>query len=250
MQTDFGEEWRRLAEHYRSMSDEELRELARDFADLTETAQQVMQQEMRSRGLGDPEGPESAPGRQPTRKDPAHALLALRNAPCDGGTTAAYDASEVPELVPDTHETHDEAEGPHEYTWKTPLCECETTEQAQQLSEALQLAGIDSWVEHPGSTYRYRSSALEYPRVVVAADQLDRAREIAAKPIPPEIANESKEEVLEFVEPRCPKCGSDDVVLERVDRENHWRCEECETEWSDAVEGGDGGPGSTGVSGA
>ena len=242
MQTDPAEEWRRLSEDYRAMGDEELLNLAADFDDLTVTAKQALRQEMRSRGLGDPEGAKSVQPRPPSA-DPLHAPLALRNARCDAGTTADIEyepfvafGGRAPELVPDTPEAHDESEGPHEYTWKTVLCECETTGQARQLVEVLDHAGIDSWVEHPGATYRYRGSAVENPRVLVAADQLEQARAIAAKPIPQEIVNESKEEIPEFVEPKCPKCGSDDVVLDGVDSENHWRCEQCDAEWSDPAE--------------
>ena len=67
MQSDPALEWRRLTEHYREMSDEELRELAADFANLTETAQQVLAQEMRSRGLGDPQAPGSLRNSQARR---------------------------------------------------------------------------------------------------------------------------------------------------------------------------------------
>ena len=35
------------------MNDDELHQLAADFADLTDTAQQALRSEMRSRGLGD-----------------------------------------------------------------------------------------------------------------------------------------------------------------------------------------------------
>src|ERR1039457_7389600 len=54
MQGNPAEEWQRLTEHYREISDEELRELAADFVDLTQTAQEVLRNEMRNRGLGDP----------------------------------------------------------------------------------------------------------------------------------------------------------------------------------------------------
>jgi len=242
MQPDPVLEWQRLTAEYRQKSPEELLELARDFADLTETAQQVLRGEMRSRGMEDPESPGSATKPHPARIDPAHAPLALRNTRCDGGTTADIEYGPfvafggiAPELVPDTPESRDEAEGPHEYTWKTVLCECETTEQARLLSEALQKSGIDSWIDHPGSTYRYRGSAVEYPRILVAADQLDQARAIAANPIPQEIVDQAKEEAPEFVEPKCPKCGSDDVVLEGVDPENIWRCEQCEERWTESM---------------
>jgi ribosomal protein L37AE/L43A len=85
----------------------------------------------------------------------------------------------------------------------------------------------------PASGTRYRSASLASPRVLVAADQLDQARAIAAQTNPQEIVEEEKEEVPEFVEPKCPKCGSEDVVLEGVDPENTWRCEQCDEQWTE-----------------
>jgi hypothetical protein len=61
MQIDPVLEWQRLTAEYRQKGEEELLELARDFADLTETAQQALRQEMRSRGLGDPQSPRTMP---------------------------------------------------------------------------------------------------------------------------------------------------------------------------------------------
>jgi len=87
---------------------------------------------------------------------------------------------------------------------------------------------LESWVQAP------REFGRRYARVLVAADQLEQARAIAARPIPQDIIDDSKAEVPEFVEPKCPKCGSDDVVLEAVDTANQWRCEQCDAEWSDA----------------
>ena len=46
MQADPILEWQRLSEHYRAMNDDELRQLAADFADLTDTAQQALRSEM------------------------------------------------------------------------------------------------------------------------------------------------------------------------------------------------------------
>jgi ribosomal protein L37AE/L43A len=240
MQIDPVLEWQRLVAEYRQKSPEELLELAADFADLTEPAQQALRSEMRSRGLGDPESARSAPEPQPTPKEPPQAPLPLRNAPWAGDPVdIAFDSFpvRVPELVPDTPDTEDKVDGPHDYTWKTVLCECETSEQAQQLVEALQKAGIDGWVDGPRSS-AYSSYAyvdIPNPRVLVAADQLDQARAIAAKPVPQEIVEEEKEEVPEFVEPKCPKCGSDDVVLEGVDPENTWRCEQCGEQWTETL---------------
>ena len=60
MQANPLEEWQRLSELYREKNEEELRELANDFTDLTETAQQVLRDEMRKRSMGDPGAPHVA----------------------------------------------------------------------------------------------------------------------------------------------------------------------------------------------
>lgn len=233
MQIDPVQEWQRLTAEYREKHDGELLELARDYTDLTETAQQALRQEMRSRGMGDPENPKSIKTLQSAPRGPSQTPLALGNAPWAGDPVDTAFGAQAPQPVPDTPETETEVDGPHEYTWKTPLCECETSEQAQQLIESLQKAGIDAWVDGTGSRSRYAMSGLNYSRVLVAADQLEEARVIAGKPIPQEIIENEKEEVPEFVEPKCPKCGSDDVVLEGVDPENTWRCEQCDTQWTE-----------------
>jgi len=210
------------------MSVEELLELARDFSDLTEPAQQVLRSEMRSRGLGDPETPEARvplarelqPSRSVERKNSD--LLA---GPLAGSYVVPSDSAEQDQ------EDHEDDDSPVDYTWKTLLCECNDVAEARQLSASLTRAGIENWIEAvPGFEI-----GIGNPRVLVAADQLDQAQAIAAIPIPQEIIDESKEEVPEFVEPKCPKCGSDDVVLEGVDPENTWRCEQCNEQWTQAM---------------
>lgn len=237
MQIDPVQEWQRLTAEYREKCDGELLELARDYADLTQSAQQALSSEVRSRGLGDPEKPKSVTAFRSARGEPTQAPLALRNAPSypedDIASGGAFGAR-APEIVPDTPDASDEDVGSHEYTWKTFLCECETSDQAQQLSEALEQAGIDNWIEHPG-TPRGRGATLAYPRVIVAADQLEQARAIAANPIPQDVIDESKEEVPEYVPPRCPKCGAEDPTLESAEPTNHWHCETCDAEWDDPL---------------
>ena len=123
MQNDPLVEWQRLTETYSKMYDDELLNLAADSADLTEQARQVLAGEMQKRGL---QAPRTA-GTVRTIPDPTLARAAI-----------ALDAqSRVPELAPDEPESAEEFDGPHDYTWKTPLCECETQEEALQLSEVL-----------------------------------------------------------------------------------------------------------------
>jgi len=240
MRTDPLLEWCRLTEHYRQMSEAELRELAADFPDLTETAQQALRGEFRSRGLGDPQAPRSASAApQPVRAaQPINPPLLAEPAT----DFIAGHAARAPEIVPDTAETEDEDSGPHEFTWKTLLCECDEPEQARQLAAALNRAGIECWMENQGTRSRYTGMGLANPRVVVAADQLEEARAIAAQPIPQDIIDDSKVEVPEFVAPRCPRCGADDPVLIEANPTNTWRCEQCDEEWTEsgASSGSDG----------
>ncbi len=135
MQMDPVQEWQRLTAAYREKSPEELLELAHDFADLTETAQQALRSEMRSRGLGDPESaraPREAEVSEPVTF--GSQLPGFIKVQPTGGVPGF--GGETPQLVPDSPELPDDG-GPHDYTWKTPLCECYTREEAAQLQEAL-----------------------------------------------------------------------------------------------------------------
>ena len=85
----------------------------------------------------------------------------------------------MPQIVPNEPDADSgDDEGPHDYTWKTVLCDCDTNEQAKELSAALRQAGLDSWIQQPIEFGR------RYARVLVAADQLEQARAIAAQPDP------------------------------------------------------------------
>lgn len=228
MQTDPIQEWRRLTDHYRAMSDEQIEELAADFADLTAAAQQILRGEMRSRSLGDPQAPPEASknaGRSP-KQTANHAASRLFR---PQSVFASY-PQEIADVPPDAGDSEPKDGHPREYTWKTVLCECEQREQAWQLSEALDRAGIDSWIEGPAAGGNWE---LRYHRVLVAADQLEPARAIASGPIPQDIVDASREPTPEFVPPKCPGCGAADPSLEGVDAVNTWRCETCGRQWTD-----------------
>ncbi|MGP8173766.1 MAG: hypothetical protein ACLP7O_04360 [Terracidiphilus sp.] len=207
------EDWQRLTEHYREISDEELQELAGDFVDLTETAQQVLRNEMRNRGLDEPRAASEA---SKSSNRPAAPRWDRPGNPDPG------------DIQSDAAGEGEEDDLPREYTWKTPLCECESREKAWQLREVLRRAGIDSWTD------RYLVEE-GYIRVTVAADQLEEALEIASRPIPQEIIDQSKMEMPEFEPPKCPNCGARDPVLEGVDPFNTWQCEQCGKEWTESA---------------
>ncbi len=222
MQENPLEEWQRLSELYREKSEEELHELADDFNDLTETAQQVLRDEMRKRGMGDPG---------------AHAVAhEIADCPAAESISPAAASSDPQNDPGDSEADQENVDQPHEYTWKTPLCDCDDRAEAWQLGEVLRRAGIESWIEGPGGSYSPYSQLDERNlRILVAADQLDQARSIAAQPIPQEIIEQSKMDLPEFEAPACPQCGAKDPVLEGVDPANSWRCEACGKQWIDSA---------------
>jgi hypothetical protein len=218
MQTDPIHDWRRLAEHYRTMADEQLEQLALDFTDLTEPAQQALRSELQSRGLADPETIARVAA------NPALAA-APRATPAFAPPSPAVDAVDTEAGCED-----EDTAGRRDYTWKTVLCECEEWKQAWQLGAALHRAGIESWPESAQEFGR------RYSRVWVAADQLEQARAIANQPIPQDIVAESEAPREEYVLPSCPGCGAADPVLESADPVNEWKCELCGRTWKDAPE--------------
>jgi ribosomal protein L37AE/L43A len=213
------QDWQGLAENYRLMLDGELEELAASFGDLTETAQQVLRNELKNRSMAEPGAKAASPAKP--------------GAPAGLRWASTVDADAA--LGQSQEADQDEDGAAREYNWKTQLCECETTEQALQIREMLRRAGIDSWVEKPGTRWSVFS-----PRVVVAADQLEQAIEIARQPIPRDIIEQSTAEVPEYVAPKCPSCGDEDPVLESADLTNSWLCEACGKQWTEPAADADG----------
>ncbi len=217
MEIDRAAEWLRLTEVYREMYDDELRNLAAEIADLTEVAQQVLRDEIKRRRLDE------------TPK-PSEVSKSRNDEPGMGWGRADDD--------PNGGETSLESGESHEYTWKTPLCERETSEEAWQISEVLRRAGIESWIERTGAKHPvvWDERMVGELQILVAADQLEEARAIAARPIPQDIIDESRTEEPEFEPPICPNCRSADVLLESADPVNAWECEACGHQWTEPAE--------------
>ncbi len=196
----------------------------------------------RSRGFGDPESANTVPvasNAPPAMNASFTAPLPLRNAPSDPVDDIAFGAAFGPraELVPDTPYASAEVDGPIEYTWKTPLCECNTLQEANKLSAALKQAGIDNWIRGAETE---RLLCLREPRLDESARACRRrsARSGARAcrhPIPSEIVAESQTKLPDFTPPSCPKCGAPDPILEGVDPVNSWKCEQCGQKWTDSV---------------
>jgi len=212
MQRDTTADRQSLTQHYSQMYDDELLALNDDINDLTEVAQQVLRDEMGKRGLNEP---------RVTQKTPkiSHRLV---------DPLSDFDADSQP-----FDDESKESDQPAEFTWKTPLCECDDSESAAQIRMALRQAGIDSWLD--GQGFRVAVD-LSNPRILVAADQLDQAREILSQPIPQSIIEQSKMEIPEYEPPVCPACGAEDPILESADPVNSWLCESCGKQWTETAE--------------
>jgi hypothetical protein len=202
-------DWQSLTRLYGEMGDEELLELDAQIADLTDVAQQVLRDEMKKRGLGRPRPADNAP-------QASGRIVPPQWDPCNDLPTGESEAVE--------------SDLPVEYTWKTLLCECDEREDAVPIWETLRQAGIESWIEGPRSRY---SHDPRNPQILVAADQLEQAREVIARGIPQAIVEAFKAEPEEFRPPVCPKCGAEDPLLESAEPTNSWLCEECGNQWTD-----------------
>ena len=205
------EEWRQLTALYGEMGDIEIQDLADQINDLTPNAQQILRDEMKKRGIG------NTPADSPVRAGPPEREANVNWEPA----SYRYKFGSAP----------NENDGPHEFTWKVPLCDCETSRDAWRIAQMLKRAGIDSWIEAP----EYNRAIT--PRILVGADQLDHAQLIAAQPIAQDILDAEKEleEAPEYELPICPKCKSPDPTLESVEPSNNWLCESCSYSWSDPI---------------
>jgi hypothetical protein len=212
MQRDTFTDWQSLTQLYSEMCDGELYELNADVLSLTEVAQQVLRDEMKKRGLSQPGGSGGEP----------NAGTRLAAPQWDRNADSLIAEGETVESDP-----------PHEYTWKTLLCECDEPERAALIRQVLKEAGIESWIQGPGYSV---APDMSSPSILVAADQLEQAREIIAKPIPQSIIEQFQMQIPEFEPPVCPGCGAEDPLLESVDPRNAWLCERCGKQWTDPEE--------------
>ena len=235
MHDDPARYWQDLTANYRRMSDGELLELAEKPEDLTEVAQQVLRDEMKLRKLDEAQPSFASRGQAPVRNEGRRHSA--------GGE---FRDDHIPSEFEPADLDADEDEGDEsavDYTWKTLLCDCESSDRAWQLRQALKRHAIDSWVGAGAGS----STDAAGSQVYVAADQLEHARAVAAQPIPQDIIDDWNTVVPEFELPHCPHCGTNhEVMLESTEPVNSWLCEACGAEWTDPESPSDDNPGSSG----
>jgi len=199
--------WLQLSEHYRQMSDDELINLAHESSGLTDTAQQILAQEFRSRGLTPP---------------PAEPSASPRPAP------------------PSDSEAEDED------CALTEVCTVWSRADAARLQTALDTAGIPFYMgPEKASTFDAVTSdfsqgvSVQVMRIGApyAFDALRRDYTPVDEP-----ADTQAEQNNEDLAIHCPKCHSEDVTFDQLVNEPagenappqyQWTCNSCGNEWED-----------------
>jgi DNA-directed RNA polymerase subunit M/transcription elongation factor TFIIS len=203
-------EWRRLVEHYRQLTDDELVDLARQPSALTDIAQQALQQEVANRRL-------KIPPEEPPRG---------------------------PEPSPDVPEGADDP-----YAADRELIQIATVwslRDALKLERLLDSAGIPFYMgpEKATSADAVTSNFADGVGVQIMQAGLSVSGHAMKDYFPKDEPPEAKAEASEELAIHCPKCHSTEVVFEELDPEPaeadgkpsskfKWRCDLCGNEWED-----------------
>jgi DNA-directed RNA polymerase subunit M/transcription elongation factor TFIIS len=207
--SDRAGEFLRLRDQYRGLSDGELLILGRDPSELTEIAQQVLASEISRRGLK--VEPDTPPARQ------------------------------RPEPPPDVQDPNDP--NYDEDRKLISLCTVWSLADALQLQDLLDNASIPVYVgpERATDVDGVTSNFAEGVEVQIMSIGLPWARLAMKNYSPADDQAHEKEKVLDEASLRCPKCHSDEVLLEETeavqegDSPQHfkWTCDACGYHWED-----------------
>jgi DNA-directed RNA polymerase subunit M/transcription elongation factor TFIIS len=230
-----GQEFLRISERYRQMSDEEIRVLMPQSSELTPFAQQALATEVRTRGLKLEAESEKAPApwdyKPPTRID--------RKAPKFRDSVAS-DTSES------ESESSDDAESPYDEDRKlVELCTVYSERDALQVQTILDARGIPFFMG-PEKASSVDAVTSDFAKGVVV--QIMRIGMAWAAPgmrhyEPEDDPNPTDDKELDELPVRCPKCHSEEVVLEELasataatdesSQKYKWTCDSCGHHWED-----------------
>jgi hypothetical protein len=184
-------QYNELVTLYGDYSDDELVELGRGIADLTEMAQEVLKGEVARRGLKIAAAGEPVEARVLTEED-------------------LQDMRAYAEVAP-----------------AECIFDFEDERSAAAAYYALAAQRIDAIVVSPGGT----KANYHGPRVVVTPKDAERATAILSEPSTEKLTAEKEEVPEEFALPHCPSCDGVETLLESVDPVNQWRCDDCGHTW-------------------
>lgn len=235
---DPAREWQRLTELYLSKYDDELLTLAEDLKDLTPVAQEVLQAEIKRRGL-------ALEAREEVAKDQVAQFMSSAFPTPLSEPDRAQERTlrrksdfkkplvgEYLDWIPESPEESQDGSG--QLVPKIIFRQFETAEEVRAAKYLLEKAGIESWAEIPGPG----SLDMTAPRLLIAKDQLEAAAAVLPDVLPADLVLEMGQEVENFVVPVCPRCGAPDPLLEsapEAEQTNHWYCEICSHRWEEQL---------------
>jgi len=211
------QEFSRLAEIYSRMADEQLEQVALDYADLTDVAQQALRAEFDKRKLA-----------LPAQKAEAVASV----------------VKEPPESIPATEDS--EARASVDYRELVEIRRFRDLLDAEVAKGALDSAGIESFLGDDNMVRMdwFYSNAVGGVKLLVRPGDFTAAEEVLNQPIPEEIDYDGE---TPFAQPMCPKCGSLDITFETLNKpvaygsawlgvplpikSEKWTCNACGARW-------------------
>jgi hypothetical protein len=218
-------EYLRIADRYRHMSDEELLIIARQPSELTDTAQQALASEVRSRGL---KVEELKDDKQP---------------PSTFETPPSSFEDEFPDL---RDSSDDEPESSYDEDRKlVELCTVWSVRDALQVQGILDVAGIPFFMGPEKATGVDAVTSDFANGVSVQIMQVGRPwAAVAMKRYEPADDPTPKQEEDDELLVRCPRCQSTEVTFEGLiskaeaasddsDQKFKWTCDSCGNTWED-----------------
>ncbi len=234
-------EYLQIAERYRQMKDEELLVLMPQISELTDSAQQALANEFRSRGLkleAECETSATAPKAKPRSKSFERAAPKFAN--------SAGDESAVVEAADENAEEEGDSYG--EDRELVDLCTVWSERDALKVQQILDAAGIPFFMgsEKAGGVDGVTSKFSDGVTVQImrigrpwAAPGMSHYR-----PEDEPGAKEKASDEPDEASIRCPKCHSDEVVFEGgtsslvvgaddTSQKFKWTCDACGNQWED-----------------
>jgi len=232
-----GQEFLRLSEHYRQMSDEELRVLIPQSSELTPFAQEALANEIRSRGLKT-----EVEDEKPAPSQPIKPPDFFERKPPKFRDSAGYVVH-----APDSPDSDfSDVDQYAEERKLVELCNVWSQRDALQLQSILDEAGIPFFMgpEKATGVDKVTSNFAKGVSVQIMQIGLPWARQAMQHYEPEDDQTPKEKEEFDELVVRCPKCNSDEVVFEGgtstliVDngdssQKYQWTCDSCGYQWQD-----------------
>jgi DNA-directed RNA polymerase subunit M/transcription elongation factor TFIIS len=238
-----GQEFLRISEHYRQMSDEELLVLIPESSELTPFAQQALANEVRQRGLK--AEADEKPSPSPLKPQPdffdqksEHEFPKFHNSV--GEESANFDSSDDPNFSDDSDSSYDEDRK------LVDLCTVYSVRDALQVRGLLDGAGIPFFMgaEKATGVDKVTSDFAKGVDVQIMRIGLPWAGQAMTHYEPEDDPTPKEEEEFKETTVRCPKCHSAEVVFvggtstpivasDDSSQKFEWSCDSCGQRWED-----------------